>query len=323
MTSAASVEPRRGLELALGVDDLRAALALGLGLARHRVLHALGDLDVLDLDGRDLHAPGLGLVVDDLLQVLVEALALGQQRVELGLAEHRAQRRLRDLRGRGQHVLDLDDRPGRVDDAEVGDRGDARGHVVAGDDVLRRDLQRDRAQAHADHAVDAGQQQDQARPALARSPARAGRRRRARTRAARAPRRRQHERGGDEAQTTRTSATIMRSAPTRRRGGRESVSPLTRSTTTGSPSCERLVVARRPVCRARHSAPSTNTWPAGSLPAAHDADAPAQPLARRRDARAARRPRLARHQQRPAAGRRGPGRHRPARRAPRRRPARR
>ena len=40
----------RGLVLAFGVDDLRPALALGLGLAGHRPLHRLGDLDVLDLD---------------------------------------------------------------------------------------------------------------------------------------------------------------------------------------------------------------------------------------------------------------------------------
>src|SRR4051794_33546061 len=65
-------EPRRGLELALGVDDLRAPLALGLRLAGHRVLHPLGDPDVLDLDRGDLHAPRLGLLVDDPLKLLVE-----------------------------------------------------------------------------------------------------------------------------------------------------------------------------------------------------------------------------------------------------------
>ena len=33
------LEPLASLELALGGDDLRAPLALGLGLARHRALH--------------------------------------------------------------------------------------------------------------------------------------------------------------------------------------------------------------------------------------------------------------------------------------------
>ena len=100
-------ELRRRLELALGVDDLRAALALGLGLAGDRVLHPLGDLDVLDLDRRDLDPPRLGLGVDHLLERLVEPLALGQQRVEVGAAEHRAQRRLGDLQRRVVEVLDL------------------------------------------------------------------------------------------------------------------------------------------------------------------------------------------------------------------------
>ena len=45
-------EALRGLELALGVDHLGAPLALGLGLARHRALHLLRQVDVLDLDGR-------------------------------------------------------------------------------------------------------------------------------------------------------------------------------------------------------------------------------------------------------------------------------
>ena len=58
-----------GLELALGVDDLRASLALGLGLSGDRVLHPLGDLDVADLDGGDLDPPRLGLRVDHVLKL--------------------------------------------------------------------------------------------------------------------------------------------------------------------------------------------------------------------------------------------------------------
>ena len=143
-----------GLELALGVDDLGAALALGLGLAGHGALHALRDADVLDLDRGHLHAPRLGLLVDDLLQALVELLALGQQRVEVGPAEHRAQRGLGDLRRGVPDPLDLDHRLDRVDHAEVGDRVDLGRHVVARDHVLGRDLEGDRAQVDADHAVD-------------------------------------------------------------------------------------------------------------------------------------------------------------------------
>src|SRR6188508_3355545 len=61
-----------------------------------------------------------GSLVDDLLQVLVEPLALGEQLIEIRLAEHRAQRGLGDLRGGEQEVLDLDDRLVRVDHPEVG-----------------------------------------------------------------------------------------------------------------------------------------------------------------------------------------------------------
>ena len=139
----------RRLELALGVDDLGPPLALGLGLAGDRALHLLGDFDVLDLDRGHLHAPGLGRLVDDLLQLFVESLALGEQLVELGLAEHRAQRRLRDLRGGDEEVFDLDDRFLGVDDAEVGDRVDAGRDVVAGDHLLRRDVEGDRPQVDA------------------------------------------------------------------------------------------------------------------------------------------------------------------------------
>ena len=55
---------------------------------------------MLDLDVGDLDAPGIGLRVEDLLDVDVELLALGQHLVEVVLAEHRAQRRLRELAGR-------------------------------------------------------------------------------------------------------------------------------------------------------------------------------------------------------------------------------
>ena len=156
-------EALRSLELALGVDDLRPPLALGLGAERHRVLHRGRDLDVLDLDGRDLDPPRVGVLVDDVLERLVELLPLAQQHVEIGLAQHRAQRRLGDLRGRHEEALDVDDRARGVDHAEVADRVHLGGHVVTRDQVLRRDVERHRAQVHAHHPVDGRDQQDQPR----------------------------------------------------------------------------------------------------------------------------------------------------------------
>src|SRR3954471_13923806 len=91
------LELLRRLELALGVDDLRAPLALGFGLAGHRALHLRGDLDVLDLDDRDLDPPGAGLLVDDRLQDRVDLLAFGEQLVQGVLPEHGAQGGLGDL----------------------------------------------------------------------------------------------------------------------------------------------------------------------------------------------------------------------------------
>ena len=152
-----------GLELALGADDLRAPLALGLGLARHGPLHALRELDVLDLDDGDLDAPRLGLLVDDALQDLVDLVALGEQLVERVLAEHGAQGGLRDLARADEVVLDRDDCRPWVDDAEVDDGRDAHGDVVLGDDVLWRHLQRHDAQVDAHDPVDHGDQQEETR----------------------------------------------------------------------------------------------------------------------------------------------------------------
>src|SRR4051794_10104575 len=155
-------QPLRRLVLTLGVDDLRAPLALGLRLPRHGALHAARDLDVLHLDDRDLDPPRGGCLVDDLLQDGVDLVALRQQLVERVLTEHRAQGRLRDLRGRDHEVLDLHDRVLRLDDPEVRDRVHAHRDVVLRDHVLRRDVQGDRPQVDLDHPIDDRDEQEEA-----------------------------------------------------------------------------------------------------------------------------------------------------------------
>ena len=85
----------RGLLFALRVDDLGAARAFGLGLAGDRPDHALVEIDALDLDRRYLDPPRLGLLVEHVLDVGVELVALGQHAVEIVLAQHPAQRGLR------------------------------------------------------------------------------------------------------------------------------------------------------------------------------------------------------------------------------------
>ena len=57
--SSRILQPLGRLELSLRGDHLGTALALRLGLPRHRTLHVGRDLDVLDLDHRDLDAPRL------------------------------------------------------------------------------------------------------------------------------------------------------------------------------------------------------------------------------------------------------------------------
>jgi hypothetical protein len=71
-----------GLRLALRGDDLRALLALGLGLTGHGALHGFRQLDVRELDDGDLHAPLLSLDVEDLADVLVDRVRLGERLVE-------------------------------------------------------------------------------------------------------------------------------------------------------------------------------------------------------------------------------------------------
>jgi hypothetical protein len=65
-----------GERLALRGDDPRALLAFSLGLTGHRTRHGLGELDVLELDDRDLDAPVLGLDVEDLAYGLVDRVGL-------------------------------------------------------------------------------------------------------------------------------------------------------------------------------------------------------------------------------------------------------
>jgi len=106
----------------------------------------------------------VGLLVDDRLEALVDLVALRQQLVEVDLAQHAAQGRLGDLRGRDQVVLDLHDRLRGVDDAEVRDGVDLHGDVVPGDDLLRRDVQRHGPQVDLHGLVDEGDEDEEPRP---------------------------------------------------------------------------------------------------------------------------------------------------------------
>src|SRR5690606_29316212 len=109
-------------------------------------------------------APGIGLLVEDGADLAVELVTLGQHLVQVVLAEHRAQRGLGELAGGFVVALDVDDRFLRIDHAEIHHRVDLHRHVVARDQVLRRDVHDDGAHVHPLHGLQHRDQEDQARP---------------------------------------------------------------------------------------------------------------------------------------------------------------
>ena len=74
-----------GLKLTLCVDDLGPPFAFRFGLLGHRTLHAFRQLKILQLHHRHLDAPGLGLLIDNLLQAVIDLLPLRKQLIQIGL----------------------------------------------------------------------------------------------------------------------------------------------------------------------------------------------------------------------------------------------
>src|SRR5450759_1313275 len=143
----------RRYELPIRGDDLRPLLPLGLGFFGHGALEVLGERYVLQLDHGHDDAPGLGLQVDYVLDLLVDVLGRAEQLVQARLAHDVFHGRLRYLIYRLADVLDGDHRLDAVVGVVVGHSGYVDGHVVPGDDRLRRDRHRHGPQAHSHHAV--------------------------------------------------------------------------------------------------------------------------------------------------------------------------
>src|SRR5215217_119993 len=153
-----------GLVLSLSCDDLRSPLPLALCLTSHRPLHVLRDLYVLDLHHADLDPPGVGLLVYDVLELVVYGLSVGQEIVEVLLAEDAPQGSLGDLAGGEDVVLYLEDALVWVNDPEVDHGVHAGGDVVAGDDVLRRYVHGDGSEVYLDHVINEREEEEESWP---------------------------------------------------------------------------------------------------------------------------------------------------------------
>ena len=147
------------LKFAVGGDDSGSSFTLGFGLAGHGALHRIGQHHVLDFDAIDVYAPAQRGTVEHHRQALVEAFTVGEQVIEVALADDRAQRGLRDLADRGHVVLDVDGDPYRIAHVEVDDGVDPDGDVVAGDAVLGGHGHRDDLHAHLLQAISQRHQQ--------------------------------------------------------------------------------------------------------------------------------------------------------------------
>lgn len=79
-------------------------------------------------------------------------------------AQHVAQRRLRQQAGGVVGVLHIRHRHGGIVNAVVDDGVDRHGHRVLGEHLLRRHVERQRAQVHLRVVLDAGQDEENARP---------------------------------------------------------------------------------------------------------------------------------------------------------------
>src|SRR6266850_2953688 len=152
-----------GLLLAHRIDHFGASQPLRLSLLGNRAHHGFMEIDILDLDGGDLDAPDVGLLIEDLLDIGIKSVPFGEHLVQFVLAEHRAQRGLRQLAGRGHVIADLDDRALGIDDAEVKNGIDLDRNIVARNHVLRRHDLHHHPEIDLHHLLHDRDQDDQSR----------------------------------------------------------------------------------------------------------------------------------------------------------------
>ena len=153
-----------GLELAFGGDDLGSPLAFGFGA--RAIARCMASGISTSLISTVVTLMPHGSVCSSMIR---RRLSLSSSRSESRVSSSarpstRPQGGLGDLRGGDRVGLHLGDGQGRVDDPEVGDGIHPGRHVVAGDDLLRRDGERDRAQVDPDQPVHERHQEHQPGP---------------------------------------------------------------------------------------------------------------------------------------------------------------
>ena len=121
------------LHFCVAENDAGLPLALGLRLLGHRIFKRLRNANVANLDGLHGDSPRGGLLVEDLLQLVAECLALGDHLGELMAADGFAKGGLRAEGDSLGEVLDLEDGLFRVPDEPEDDGVDVDGHGVAGE----------------------------------------------------------------------------------------------------------------------------------------------------------------------------------------------
>src|SRR5258708_39581409 len=80
-----------------GSDHLRATLAPGLRFLCHCALHIVGKYNVFNLDRRYLCAPRLGVPIDDVLDLQVDARGVREKLIEAESSDNIAHGGLADL----------------------------------------------------------------------------------------------------------------------------------------------------------------------------------------------------------------------------------
>ncbi len=122
----------------------------------------MGDFDILHFDQLHLDAPVDGGFIHDLLQRLIDRIALLENLVEYMLADDVAQGRQGDLIDRLAEIFDGDDRLSRIDDLVPEHRVHLHRDAVPGDGFLLLDLGGDGADV--DDALPVDERNDPVKP---------------------------------------------------------------------------------------------------------------------------------------------------------------